>query len=186
MKTATDRIKFALRFSQMDTENLRPGDWLNLRHDLGSFFGEGQERGPRASGHPDEFGGVMAVPEESADKYPEDSIRELQLQVRNLLLGLADRRIEANAIPVSISFAIPHWGGLVVIGPLKDIFLSLLCFILAQQSIDTIMKCPECEQIFYKEAKRQKFCSRRCANLTATKRYYRKKREKNNEKTKKA
>lgn len=175
MKTTTDRIRFALRFSQMDIDHLRPGDWLNLRHDLGRYFGQEKETGPITIGHPNDFGGVMAIPNERVDKYPEESIRELQLQVRNLLLGLAEKRIESNAIPVSILFAIPHWGGLVVVGPLKDVFLSVLCFILAQQSVDTIMKCPECEQIFYREAKRQKYCSRRCANLTATKKYYRKK-----------
>jgi hypothetical protein len=39
--TTTDRLTFAIRFAQMELDTLRPGDWLNLRSDIGAFLGCG-------------------------------------------------------------------------------------------------------------------------------------------------
>jgi hypothetical protein len=38
METAEERLSFAVRFAEMALDQLRPGDWLNLRDDLVAFL----------------------------------------------------------------------------------------------------------------------------------------------------
>ena len=69
MKTAEDRLRFAVEFSQIDLSNLRPGDLLNLRDDLCLFV----------HGHPSERvfpGGIWAT--EWNDSIREFSIEDLK------------------------------------------------------------------------------------------------------------
>jgi hypothetical protein len=45
MLFAAERLKFAVQFAPLDLDRLRPGDWMNLRDDLGQFiFGAREQR----------------------------------------------------------------------------------------------------------------------------------------------
>ena len=58
-----------------------------------------------------------------------------------------------------------------VIGSVRDVFLTILFFLLAQEGVDNIKTCPECGTIYYKHVGWQKYCSRRCTNLASVKRF---------------
>ena len=48
-------------------------------------------------------------------------------------------------------------------GTTRDIFLLRLLFLLSQQPLDCIRRCPECSTIFFR-IKKQQYCSRACTN----------------------
>ena len=52
-------------------------------------------------------------------------------------------------------------------GPTHDVFLIALLLLLAQEGGENISTCPQCDKVFWRETRRQKFCSRRCANLAS-------------------
>src|SRR5689334_8713857 len=83
MQTGEDRVRFTVSFVQLNLDELRPGDWLNLRDDLEAFL--------RGGGRLKDHGGLLAVagapgPKEMSEK----ALRDLQADMRSLLAGLAD------------------------------------------------------------------------------------------------
>ena len=175
MQTASDRIKFAVWFSQIDIDKLRPGDLLNLRDDLSLYLGR---RG--FEGSLEDLGGKVFIPDKHPfpDDFLEKDFKKLQKEVDEVLSGLADAGMTGafKGIPLSGLFGLIPIKGLDRCimhsqAAVRDSFLLLLMILLEQQPISPIKRCPECRTIFYRESKRQKYCSRRCANLAATKRW---------------
>jgi len=180
------RMRFLVSFINMKMDNLRPGDWLNLRDDLGRFL--------RDAGQWDL---VLAVKGISVQKYPEEAIKSLCGIVKILLSQAANASQDRTGvlqktfgIPTSIhitaDFRVSRSQGdfvrLAVSGKLSDVFLFQTLFLLSRAPIEPIRECPECGNIFYRQDKRQKFCSRRCANLAGTKRWQNRKKAKKGEK----
>jgi hypothetical protein len=125
MQDAAERLKFAVQFSQLDLDNLRPGDWMNLRDDLVQFI-----FGPHAR-WVQEFKELDEVIKQSPhdvqaqdrvmlrhlrepkrllpplpNEYPEDDFRSLQEDVRMLLRSLVGRRDQTlrgiRSVPIAV------------------------------------------------------------------------------------
>jgi hypothetical protein len=165
MLTAEDPLRFVVQFTAMDLNHLRPGDWLNLRDDLQGFLNKSPS-------------GVVvraAIPPSSAD-YTEDDFRALQREVRELLIDVVATRKRESCAPsmpvlvhVIVSVAVMEGlfpgrpNVLLIEGVMRDVFLWLVTYLLAQESIARIALCPECQTIFYRN-RNQLYCTRRCVN----------------------
>jgi hypothetical protein len=166
MDTAEERIRFVIRFASTDLEQLRPGDWLNLRDDLQAFLALDQ---------------VVIVEGPRPQDYTADDFRALQVEVREFLSGLVQARKPSGHWPLAhhskfITFqhlayyvtpldAIGHPGRtrLGVQGSTRDAFWSVFIFLLWDEGIERLMACPECGTIFYRNRK-QRYCTRRCVD----------------------
>jgi hypothetical protein len=125
MLFATERLKFAVQFAQLDLDRLRPGDWMNLRDDLEQFIYGSHEQRTQAL---KELGEVVKRSLHDRDlihremlrrfrecyhlesphphEYPEDAFRALQEDVRRLLRGLVGSREKRGAAITPISVAV--------------------------------------------------------------------------------
>jgi hypothetical protein len=177
-------LRFAIEFVNRDLNQLREGDWLNLREDVLHFarlFGRPmQETAADAK-----VFGVAAWPLPGSSitvKLDRAIIRTLQAEVYNLLHYSFDRRAYDDALqrgedakppagpPPKIQFT-PQldWpegstqdAVLFASGELRDLFLLRLVFLL-QKDASHVRSCPECKTIFYR-VRKQEYCSRRCTN----------------------
>src|SRR5262249_34527937 len=119
MKTDAERLQFVIRFAQMDLDTLRPGDWLNLRDDLGAFL-TGSLYGQEYYADDTPTGGDVEVrpmdPPYPAE-YPEDAFRELQEETLHILqtMVVAPRAGRSVWAPISIQaqLATPSLDGLI-------------------------------------------------------------------------
>ena len=180
MKTAIDRIKFAIRLAKVDLQTLRPGDWLNLRDDLAQFSIS------KGGSSLKDLGGIRAVPlkEPLPGDYTENDFLKLQKDMKNLLAGVSRISTEKGAMgamtrlgPVDLNLSDPFGYGEVFVsaqGSTRDMFLLQLLFLLRQEGVENLMTCPECGEVFFREDKRQKYCKRGCSNLASVKRFHRK------------
>src|SRR5262245_21201981 len=172
MRTAAERIEFALKFAQMDLAILRPGDWMNLRDDLQAFLGPGV---PGQSVSLEDLGGIMVTPLERPlpQEFPEKDFRELQSDLRVLLARHGEgqsNRVRSIVIPtVSLRYrlcvhpaSVPTVGMLSARGPTRDVTVLRLSFLLSKHAQD-IRTCPEasCRRLFYRVC-RKRCCSRLC------------------------
>lgn len=177
MKTAEDRLRFAVGFAQLDLDHVRPGDWLNLREDLGAFLS------PGVGGTLHEVGGIIATPLKPPlpKEMPEADFKALQAEVRVLLGGIADHQASArktqgpiggalSTFPVDVRYTIlplarldPPRAILSAHGATRDVTLLVLIHILAQSDLSPIRRCPEDGRLFYR-VRRQEYCSRACVN----------------------
>ena len=168
MKTADERLRFALEFSQMDLDVLREGDWLNLRDDLRAFVWLGAGEHTR-----DDLAGVVTVP--LAKPLPQDmtepDFRALQREAWSFFGGVVT--IQG---PLQVCYLQEGSRGVLhFMGSAPDMFLIRLAYLLDQQTTDRILKCPECEKRFLK-IRKQKYCSRACVNR-ANKRSWRERKQ---------
>jgi hypothetical protein len=180
MKTARDRLEFAIRFAQLDLDRLRPGDPLNLRDDLESFHGYG----PSAPGSTiDELGGIMGFPlgHPLPAEFAVEDFKKLQAEMRSILGSLAEAQgalTEAqgasvalgafSTFPVSVRYAAVPFRGASMLsaqGPTRDMTLLRLFHLIAREDSMPFRKCPdpECGRIFYR-VRRQLYCSKKCVN----------------------
>jgi hypothetical protein len=189
MEPTEERIRFAVRFAQLDPDELRPGDWMNLREELAAFLGV-----RAAGGHwlPDLGGlyGFYAIPSRPPrpSEMSEQAIRALQGEVRALLAGIADshgpqdgtRQTQAP-IPVTVTYTTMPLAGArraqpVVQGSTRDLVLHTLIQLIVKEDVSAIRRCPEDERLFYR-VRRQAYCSRTCVNR-ANKRTWRENQDK--------
>jgi hypothetical protein len=164
--TTTWRLQFAIRFAQMDLETLRPGDWLNLRDDLAVFLGYAlgiYEREQKGELDTSDLQGTLP------QAFTEADFRSLQADVKQVLQSLVHRgmvNLEPKEISAAYSLFNSPNGSFRVLrarGTTHDMFLLRLFFLLNQQPLDCIRRCPECSTIFYR-IKKQQYCSRACTN----------------------
>lgn len=176
MKTAIDRIKFAIDLAKSDLKTTRRGDWLNLLDDL-ALFSKG------SAGSIADLGGILASPlkEPLPRDYTESDFLRLQKDVKNMLSGVARKGPGEGAMtklgPFHVDLSDPFRYGTVLVcahGSTRDMFLLQLLFLLLQEGVENLMTCPECGEIFFREDKRQKYCKRGCSNLASVKRFHRK------------
>jgi hypothetical protein len=191
--TPEDRLRFLVGFAGMDLGAARPGDWSNLRDDLAVVLG-GKDRfgvkGVAQGQNLSDLGGIIpfVVTPPTARDYPEDALRALQGEVRAMLGTIADRQVGvprpgqgsvidgrgtpgcgiSDQIPIAVKkwlvVAEPRAGAVVGIsGSVRDVLLEMLFLMLSQQPLSPIARCPECHSLFYR-VRRQKYCSRQCAN----------------------
>lgn len=180
MKTAIDRIKFAIYLAKVNLKTQRPGDRLNLLDDLKQFSLS------KGGSLLKDLGGINATPlkEPLPGDYTENDFLKLQKDLKNLLAGVAKKSTGERAMgamtrmgPVDLNLS-DHFGyGAVcvsAIGSTRDMFLLQLLFLFLQEGVENLMTCPECGEVFFREDKRQKYCKRGCSNLASVKRFHRK------------
>jgi hypothetical protein len=181
MRTARDRLEFALRFAQLDLGTLREGDRLNLRDDLEAFLGWGDKAAP---GTLADRGGIVAFPllPPLPKDLPDAAMKALQAEVRSLLGGVADYHTNARAtpegpltgsfhpFPVNVRYSVVplprakvSGAILQVKGATRDCTLLVLIHLLTRENTAMIRRCPEDQRLFYR-VRRQVYCSRSCVN----------------------
>lgn len=185
MKTARDRLEFAIRFAQLDLTNIRPGNLLNLRDDLEAFHGYGPTATTGAS--LSDLGGIMAAPISSPlpSEFTEDDFKKLQAEVKELLLQLAVGNSASKSheppgagwavmstFPVSARYSVLplHSSGqtgswITAQGDTRDVTLLRLFHLLSNNGSAPLRLCPEpeCGRLFYR-VRRQEYCSKKCVN----------------------
>jgi hypothetical protein len=151
MQTPRERLEWAIRFAESDLDRFRPGDWLNLRHDLATFL--------EAKWAP------IAIPEPKG--LPDAALRELQGDVRALLGQVAPpRRFKVRSVEIqgplllNVLAGPPAW--LRSISHPRDAVLLSLGLLLAADP-GAVRRCPEpaCQRLFYR-VRRQVYCSTPC------------------------
>jgi hypothetical protein len=183
MQTPTDRLDFAIAFADLKLDELRPGDWLNLRDDLREFTGVGK-LGVDTSLAAVAPGGVMAQlhpGEPSARDLLEPQIVALQSEFRQLLGALADGMRRAPATPGAASVSVTVYSPVEIkarysavglgqaalitaTGSARDISLLRLIHLLAQgENANRVRRCPDCGRLFFRK-RRQLYCSKKCVN----------------------
>jgi len=182
MASAAQRLQFVVAFAQMDLEGFRPGDWLNLREDLGlclagPWAGLELGRDPLPlTGDGEDILARATVPP-FPDTYSEESVQRLQVETFTILndMVLATRESRTTtlpSIPLQVAMTIPSLDGLVtasgqqlliVEGATRDVFLYLVMFLVQRGGGKFILRCPECRTIFYRN-RNQEYCSRPCVN----------------------
>lgn len=165
--TAAKRLQFAIRFAQMNLDALRPGDWLNLRDDLAIFLG-------CKSGHGytiEDKGGIATAPlaHPLPQEFSEEDFRALQKDVEVIVNSLVhEGMLSTQAIEIHAYYSLfnssrANFHVLIAHGATRDMFLLTLFFLLNQEPLDRIKRCPECHVIFYR-IRKQQYCARACTN----------------------
>ena len=188
MNSARDRLQFAVRFAQRNLDQLRPGDWMNLRDDLELFLGNRLGVGYS----PVDLGGIAAaqIGEPKPQNFSREDFQKLQGEARLILNGLLNlreghrtalrtgigtargprgTRIDAQ-YRITINPSNDRYAMLWVEGSTSDVFLLILFHLLSREPSDRIYRCPECKSIFYR-VRRQKYCSRQCANRVSVRQW---------------
>ena len=187
--TGLERLRFAVELANTDLERFRAGDWLNCREELGEFLLA--KAGAAASFQ--DLGGILAQPIEPPfpHDFPEEAFRVLQTDVRDVLRatalgvravnqrGASLRALKTKAVP-TLKLAVlplPTHGQISASGSVRDTFLLILFFLLAQRP-RIIRECPEpnCRTLFVKQGK-QKYCARLCASRASVRDYDRRQRK---------
>jgi hypothetical protein len=175
----------------MDLDRLRPGDWLNLRDDLEAFLG--RHRLDRLVSQEDPaaplaaLGDIVGTPTEPPypEEYGVDDFRVLQQETKCTLSRMLDKRegVPVASSPVLIPVRcdllnfgfVPSLAGrnmLEVSGTTRDTFLMVLYVRLSREPTDRILRCPECQTIFYR-VRKQRYCSRPCVHRAAARKWRR-------------
>ena len=163
MNDPAGRLLFAVDFARMDLDTARTGDWSNLRDDLRAFAGEQPLNStielPAGSRTASIDGGLK-----------DPAIRKLQVEFRKVLEYVAGQKYRRTgpiphcSIAVTKSPVVTAGEGvaLLVAGKLRDLCLDALLSDLAQPgSIRPILRCPECDRLFYR-VRKQKYCTSTC------------------------
>lgn len=174
-----DKLRFLVAFCGQDLDGFRPGDWLNLRDDLGKFLGEVQGQELTIIGR------VLLCANESFEGYTTEHIRALQQEVTRILQAVAisalqekleakkraskETHISTGALPstqttISWTPSQHHAFGCVLLGhgSIRDVALTCVVLLIAEHPF-RVMKCPECGTLFFRN-KKQQFCSSRCGD----------------------
>jgi hypothetical protein len=191
MRTAKERLEFAIRLAQMDLDRLRPGDWLNLRDDLDAFLGRNLVNWLVSQEDPGAplvaIGDIVGVPTEAPypEQYTMDDFRVLQQETKRILSRMLDQRegVDVPSSPLLISVRcdlmnfgyVPSLAGrnmLEVSGTTQNTFHMVLYTLLSREPTDRILRCPECQTIFYR-VRKQQYCSRPCVHRAAARKWRR-------------
>jgi hypothetical protein len=191
--TREDRLQFAVRFAQMNLDTLRAGDRLNLREDFLGFLN-------LRPNHGHSNGGVVALQTEGStrelyqplmslgfvgvvegptpDTLSEDDFLALQRDVQRDVWTVLDTL--THAVRPGETSNPPFVGrcpevrvmqnGWYAKGTSRQVFVEQLLYLLGQEPSDRILRCPECETLFYRVQK-QAYCSRRCGNRVTQRRW---------------
>jgi hypothetical protein len=171
MRTAEDRLRWAVEFCQSDVERMRPGDILNARDDLYLFL----------HGHPNERvfpGGICAFETGgSIREFPLEEMKQLQAEGRAVFHSAAIVSGTKLALPVNVHYTLMRdpidWKRKVVMevaGDPRDCFLTVLYHLITQEKVNRLAMCPGCGLIFYR-VKKKKYCSVRCGNKVYMREY---------------
>lgn len=179
MKDSRERMQWFLRFTELDFSQFRAGDWLNLREDIWllvrglPLYREGQK--------------IVLTEAEERQLTPEN-LTTLQPYVKNLLKEWArfnelvgnkskDWKWFATGVKgriLTVSFSATPDGSKwisVEAEHLEDVFLFTLGSAWCGLSETELRKCPSCERLFLIDHGRQKFCSFKCKNTEAQRRF---------------
>jgi hypothetical protein len=174
MKTARERLEFAVRFVALNLDDLSPGGWLSLREDLGAFLC----RGPRSDAITSAAtGGILpGLGQPDPATMRPRAYRNLQGAFRYLLEKLADGQhgsIRFTGLTFTVLSASSRKGrGLLIVnGATADQALYLLMNLIARDDTSPILRCPECRTLFYRVDGRQKYCKRPCVNRASQRAY---------------
>ena len=175
MTGTPERLKFVVALATMDLDKARPGDWSNLRDDLGAFFGLtrqnfNQEFNVRTPG------AWLPIPMSSPGTMSDQDLRQLQMETRKILEYVSAPRPAgqkgAQAGPRFCNQTIekrPYLtdeGGLayLITGEPHELFLEVLFKLFEQAgSVSPVLRCPECDDLFYR-VRKQRYCTRRCVS----------------------
>lgn len=162
MRTPTDRLQFAIRFAQMDLGRLRVGDWINLKEDMQNFL---SRAGPL---QPFDVKVFLALPSTPAADLSKEDCQAIQHKMLDMLEKLVDKRGGHKVAPTvkgdGLTFNLLPGPVPVVQGPASsELFGFVLFYLIAQEAKGRVLRCPECQTIFYRHRK-QKYCSRTCTN----------------------
>lgn len=174
-KQVQQRVQLMLDFAQKDLDQLRAGDWLNLREDLEVFI-----LGKRADaqvpwGLPvSDTARIRTAPllQPSLDEMTPKAVQALQAEVRsffdswipqNKRIREETRLGEASVQTGPVRVVFERRGVVTVMGPAREAILLPLGFLLWQLPPDALSRCPECAAIFFRTRK-QRYCTRRCVN----------------------
>jgi hypothetical protein len=161
------RLKFAIQFAAMNLDDMRPGDWLNLKDDLASFLG--QKRGQRTYIATKSAVRVTPLEHPLPDEYTEENFRALQQETNLLLQSLVwEGGLSADLLGIHVHVGIVALPGTTdyihfAQGATRDVFLLYLWLLIREEGVDRIKRCPECKKMFYRVAKQQ-YCTRACTN----------------------
>lgn len=181
MNNARERMEWFLRFTEMDLSQLRAGDWLNLREDIWLLVhGLPLERVEEQE---------VSLTQEEEKRLTPETIAFVQSQVKRWIEGIARfqtsfRKEKADwkilfAEPVSgpirsVSFSTDR-SGFPSISVEADNLWDELLFALGATwcgiNETELRRCPTCERPFLMDHGRQKFCSFKCKNKEAQRRY---------------
>lgn len=172
MSKAEEQLRFVIRFSQLELDNIRQGDLINLIEDLG-FFMWGH---PLSRSMASRAGAIVFDEDtEAITELPIEKMKEIQKEAYELLniaasLGKASNPksiLTKGDFPIHrISVGLRLLGEQIgVFGSSRDCFIFVLYRLLTQETgmVQRITLCPGCGRIFYR-VKRQKYCSQRCSN----------------------
>jgi hypothetical protein len=189
--TREDRLQFAVRFAQMDLDTLRAGDRLNLREDFLGFLnlrhGHGHLNAPVVAFQPDESAREVYQPLMSLSFMPliegpdpltlsEADLLALQRDVQrdvSTLLDTLTRAVRPEELPSFVErcpLVTLRQNCRIVKGTARQVFVEQLIYLLDQEPSDRILRCPECETLFYRVQK-QAYCSRKCGNRVTQRRW---------------
>ena len=175
--TDMQRLRFLVRFAQIELETLRAGDWLNLQEELRDCLLPLKE-----SFHP---GGLYVVPTDPPlpEEYSRADFRKLQGEIREILTMVIDSRADNRIwrrIPIHVRLAAPQvpWPKdgqrgrhiLLAQGTVRDVVLLVLWTLLGKTNTAHLVRCPECETIFFQRTN-QDYCSRTCVNRVSQRRW---------------
>jgi hypothetical protein len=175
MRNDDQRITWAVAFSGLDLGALREGDWTNLRDDIRQFMGILEIGATREmlNAVEETFEGIAADPSPRPRESTDDAIARVQGDTKWLLGRIADGKgYTQDALQASVTWRPQVVSGregrsvvLVAAGPMRDVFITQLVFLLRRAGVESIKRCPapECDRIFWKTGRR-KYCSQRCTN----------------------
>lgn len=171
MKTAIDRLRFAVRFAEDNFGRYRDADWAKLRQDLGDFL----HGAPGVQTTGSDFGGIFvtAIDPPLVQDYPESKLRELQATTKAILRELADEPdlsggpVHTTRRPFGLAarWFVIRVAGLTMLsaqGTVRDAFLLRLLFLVNQTPIGNMRRCSECDRLFWRVG-RQLYCGSGCS-----------------------
>ena len=153
--TVEDQSRFAVGFAFDNLNSYREGDWLNLRAELQEFLDYGFLR--HSSFYP------MTPPKDMTEKQ----LRNLQNEMREVLEFFVEKESgsgvrEGRPIRIKLDYTVTP-KGFSAMGSVRDCTLAQLMEILKCSDTKPVMRCPQCQKIFYRKRK-QLFCSTTCTN----------------------
>ncbi len=173
-------MQWFIRFTELDFSQFRAGDWLNLRGDIWLLIrGLPLER--------EEGQGTVLTETEEKQLTPEN-LTALQPYVKNLLEKWARfNEFTGNKSPdwkwfvtgvkgriLTVSFsATPDGSNWISVEAehLEDVFLFAMGSAWCGLEETELRRCPSCERLFLIDHGRQKFCSSKCKNTEAQRRF---------------
>ena len=187
--TSTERVRFAVRFADLDLSTFRAGDWQNLTDELYEFLDvqESPSADVSLQGRLRTSAPIVRVTSQVASgiyvgpgplgTLRIDQARILALKSRVVKsLGAIIDNVPIKAVSPRLQPRVNDRRQLALeildASSLATTFRAVLYFALKETGVGRIRRCPECERIFFK-VRTQKFCSPTCGNRVATRKHLR-------------